>query len=104
MIQKNQTPLHAPAMVLNPVFLACILCTSAAAHAQGISDLGVLNGGTNSQGYGINAAGNVAVGSATDGAAGNAVTAYRWTPTGGLTGLGMLNGGNQSNAYATNQE
>ena len=105
MIQKkqtNQTTSCTPAMVLNPIFLACILCTSAAAHAQGISDLGVLNGGTNSQGYGINAAGNVVVGSAADGAAGNAVTAYRWTPTGGFTGLGMLNGGNQSDAYAVN--
>jgi probable HAF family extracellular repeat protein len=102
MIQKNQTTLRAPAMALNPVFLACILCAGAAAQAQGVSDLGVLNGGTSSQGYGINAAGNVAVGSATDGAAGNAVTAWRWTPTGGLTGLGMLNGGNQSNAYTTN--
>jgi len=93
MIQSKQTTCHAPAMVLKPVFLACVLCTGAATHAQGITDLGVLNGGTNSQGYGINAAGDVAVGSATNGAAGNAVTAYRWTPTGGFTSLGMLNGG-----------
>lgn len=104
MIQKNQTTSYAPAMALNPVFLACVLCAGAAAHAQGVSDLGVLSGGTNSQGIGINAAGNVAVGSATDGAAGNAVTAFRWTPTGGFTGLGMLNGGNQSNAYAVNAQ
>lgn len=102
MIQKNQTTLRAPAMAFSPVFLACALCASAAAHAQGVSDLGVHNGGTNSQSYGINAAGSVVVGSATDGAAGNAVTAFRWTPTGGFTGLGMLNGGNQSNAYAVN--
>jgi probable HAF family extracellular repeat protein len=104
MIQKNKTTLRAPAMTLNPVFLACALCVSAAVHAQGVSDLGVLNGGTNSQGIGINAAGNVAVGSATDGAAGNAVTAFRWTPAGGYVGLGMLNGGNQSNAYAVNAQ
>lgn len=104
MIQSKQTTSHAPAMVLKPVFLACVLCTGTATHAQGITDFGVLNGGTNSQAYGINAAGDVAVGSAANGAAGNAVTAYRWTPDGGFTSLGMLNGGNQSNAYAINSQ
>jgi len=46
--------------------------------------LGVLNGGSISSAAGVSADGAVVVGYATDGAAGNAQRAFRWTRAGGM--------------------
>jgi len=59
----------------------------------GMVSLGVLNGGTMSQAYGVTGDGTMVVGVAGDGAASNASRAFRWTQETGMVSLGVLNGG-----------
>jgi probable HAF family extracellular repeat protein len=89
--------------VLKPLKLGVLLALGislipTAYAADGLIDLGVLNGGSFSAAYGISADGSVVVGLATDGAAGDASRAFRWTQAGGMVNLGTLNGGNYSTA------
>lgn len=69
--------------------------------AQNISDLSPFNGGSRSSSNGVNANGDVVVGDATDGNAGDEFRAFRWTLSGGMQNLGTLNGGLSSHATAT---
>lgn len=73
-----------PVRVLRLAFAAPFLALAAgAAQAQsGITDLGRLNGGIESGARGVSGDGSVVVGEATDGAAGDAFRAYRWTQAG----------------------
>ena len=69
-----------------------------------MTDLGTLNSASgNSFAYGVNAAGDVVVGSSATGIVGSASHAFRWTLNDGMTDLGTLNGttGN-SIAYGVN--
>jgi probable HAF family extracellular repeat protein len=77
---------------------------AALAQAAGITNLGALNGGTMSRAQGLSSNGSVIVGGAFDGAAGNAVRAFRWTQAGGMVSLGVLNGGTGSSASAVNSD
>ena len=82
-----------------PLAAAAFAAAAFPALAQnGLTDLGVLNGGMASYAFGVSADGTVVVGQASDGAAGNATRAFRWTRAGGLTSLGTLNGGADSHA------
>ncbi|EJL88744.1 HAF family repeat protein [Herbaspirillum sp. CF444] len=72
------------------------------AAAQTISDLAPFNGGSSSSSNGVSASGDVVVGDATDGNAGDQFRAFRWTSSGGMLDLGTLNGGLSSHATATN--
>lgn len=69
-------------------------------ESKGAQSLPALNGGNRSNANGISADGTTIVGYATDGLAGNATRAVRWT-NGGVTNLGTLNGGTYSFAAAT---
>ena len=69
---------------------------------SGMVSLGALNQGSGSMAFGANGDGSVVVGVALDGAAGNAVRAFRWTESGGMASLGTLNGGDVSEAKAVN--
>lgn len=81
----------------SPLSCALLLAFAAplagAAFAQGsLADLGKLNGGAFSQASGVSANGSVLVGTAGDGALGNARRAFLWTASGGMVSLGTLNG------------
>src|SRR5690606_36509216 len=78
--------------------LPWLLCTLPV-HATEFLDIGLLAGGSVSQPAGINAMGDVIVGTANGPAP---QTAFRWTPATGMVSLGMLNGGSFSNAQAVN--
>ncbi|HUH60972.1 MAG TPA: autotransporter domain-containing protein [Candidimonas sp.] len=75
-----------------------LLCASPA-QGNELLDIGLLTGGSVSQPSGINAMGDVIVGTANGPAP---QTAFRWTPATGMVSLGMLNGGSFSNAQAVN--
>ncbi|WP_334157932.1 autotransporter domain-containing protein [Oryzomicrobium sp.] len=96
---------------LRPSPLSCALLLAfatpltGAAFAQGsLVDLGKLNGGTFSQASGVSANGSVVVGTADDGALGNARRAFLWTASGGMVSLGTLNGGTASQAAAVSAD
>ena len=81
------------------------LCAIGTGAVSGqITDLGVLNGGSHTQPFGVNADGTVVVGEARDGAAGDARRAFRWTQASGLVSLGVLNGGSSSFATDVNAD
>jgi len=64
-----------------------------------ITDLGILTGGTNSYGYGVNANGTAVVGTADHSDDfGSGDRAFRWTVSGGMQDLGVLDGGASSGA------
>ena len=65
---------------------------------DGMSSIGPLNGGPNSEAEATSADGSVVVGHAADGAAANANRAFRWTQTTGMVSLGALNNGTFSEA------
>lgn len=65
---------------------------------DGMSSLGALNGGPNSEAKATSADGSVVVGYAADGAAADANRAFRWTQATGMVSLGTLNGGAYSEA------
>lgn len=69
--------------------------------ADGLFDLGTLNGGSYAIPWDINAAGDVVVGEGDDGAI-SSVRAFRWTEATGIVSLGALNGGMASVAYSVN--
>lgn len=88
-------------------FLTVLFAINAAEPAfgqSGITDLGGLNGGTFSWGYGVSADGSVGVGKSQDSPGGPFTRAFRWTQGGGLQSLGALNGGNNSVAYAASSD
>jgi probable HAF family extracellular repeat protein len=69
--------------------------------ATGLASLGTLNGGLLSQATGVNAAGDVVVGLADDGALGaGAVRSFRWTSATGMVSLGALHGNTNSLSVA----
>lgn len=57
------------------------------------TDLGTLNGGSESIALGVSADGSVIVGEARDGSAQDQLRAFRWTAEKGMESLGTLNGG-----------
>jgi probable HAF family extracellular repeat protein len=68
------------------------------------TDLGFLNGGTESSAQGISFDGSVVVGAARDGAVQDQGRAFRWTAEKGMESLGTLNGGSYSSAYGINYD
>lgn len=53
-------------------------------EATGMESLGTLNGGTMSYATDVNAAGDVVVGTSSDGATGDSMRGFRWTPKAGM--------------------
>src|SRR5512134_1187222 len=69
--------------------VAGICATWATANAaDGFQSLGLLNGGSYSEAYGVSADGSVVVGESTDSTAKR--RAFRWTAAGGMQPLGLL--------------
>ena len=66
-------------------------------EAGGLVELGLLEGGTSADAYGVSGSGAVIVGRSVG--AGNLSTAVRWTEAGEAESLGTLAGGNRSTAY-----
>ncbi|HEX5392115.1 MAG TPA: autotransporter domain-containing protein [Rhodocyclaceae bacterium] len=97
MKQNRSTTAHR----LHPLTLAVIatLLPLSAHAADGLTDIGVLNGGTYSSGASVSADGSVMVGNAEDGN-GGMNHAFRWTQAGGMVSLGALNG-STFRSYAT---
>src|SRR5258706_10651218 len=89
---------HFPALT-GALLLAALPAT---AHSQ-FTDLGTLNGGTQTYAFGVSGNGSVVVGYALDGAASD-YRAFRWTQATGLVSLGSLNGGHSSSAYAVSSD
>ncbi len=71
--------------------------------ATGMVSLGALHGGGWSWAHGVSADGTVVVGFAADGAAGNAVRAFRWQG-GVMESLGVLNLGPSSHAHGVSAD
>ncbi|AIL13781.1 hypothetical protein IM40_10300 (plasmid) [Candidatus Paracaedimonas acanthamoebae] len=63
------------------------------------TDLGFLNGGSESIALGVSSDGSVIVGEAKDGATQHQRRAFRWTVEKGMESLGTLNGGRKSWSY-----
>lgn len=106
---KYSTSNFFPPQPVNRILLAFLLGLGSVAQAGGLTDLGVLSGTTGSQGYAINAAGDVVVGGTApvdsrtaSGIASSSGRAFRWTATGGMTDLGTFPGGLYSIANQTN--
>lgn len=101
----SQSARFAPKPLVLAVALALGASFVATAHgADGISDLGALNGGGWSYAYGISADGGTVIGYAEDPGAGFAGRAFRWTQAGGMVSLGALNGGFNSYAYGVSAD
>jgi probable HAF family extracellular repeat protein len=105
MRKKNSVlPVHyrsrPRALCLIPCVAAIqLLLLAVPAVAQsGLADLGLLNGGSNPNAYGVSANGNVVVGFSEDGSVRNELRAFRWTQAGGMVSLGTINGGTYSYA------
>ena len=77
--------------------VASSLCISPLFAAGGVTDLGVMSGGSISQANGVSADGSVVVGVGSS-ARYSSGEAFRWTQAGGMVGLGVLSGGNESYA------
>jgi len=87
---------HFSMKLLRPAFFLAAASAATLAHAQSLTDLGLLPGGTWSEGLGVSADGSIVVGR---GNSTNGNRAFRWTSAGGMTDLGVLPGGNYSYAY-----
>ncbi len=85
---------------IKPLPALLVLCFSTfvapAIAADGITDLGLLSGDTQSQAYGVSADGSVVVGISNDNASFLTAEAFRWTRATGMLGLGFLSGGTYS--------
>lgn len=94
-----RTPLAEKPRVSAIALILGLGCTATAYGADGLFDLGLLNGGTESVANGISADGSIVIGTARNGAAGNALRAIRWAADGSTQSLGTL-GGTWSEAKA----
>jgi probable HAF family extracellular repeat protein len=89
------------ALCLTPCVAAIQLLLAAPVMAQdGLVEIGLLSGGTQSNAYAITPDGSVVVGYSY----GTDQRAVRWTQAGGMVSLGTLNGGTFSTAQAVNAD
>jgi len=80
---------------------ACRLTFNESEQAPVIQDLGMLNGGTKSDAWGVSSDGNVVVGWSSSE---NGMRAFRWTVNGGMQSLGVIANGQSSKALSASSD